>query len=202
MIESPTSGSVVVYGAGTHGRVVGEAATLGGRPIRGFVDDGRPDMIGLLSADDPDLKDSLWVVGVGNNTHRMELIQKLKLQKRDLATVIHPTAFVAPSAILQEGVFVGPNAVVHTNAKLGEGVIVNSGAIVEHDCVIEDYAHVAPGVVLGGGVHVGQGTLVGIGARVLPRKRIGNWATVGSGAVVVMHVENSQVVTGIPAQAR
>ena len=43
------------------------------------------------------------------------------------------TAWVAPTARLGAGTFVGAAAAVNAGARVGEHVVVNTGAIVEHD---------------------------------------------------------------------
>jgi acetyltransferase EpsM len=116
------------------------------------------------------------------------------------ATVVHPAAFVSPSAVLGRGVFVGPGAVVHSRAVVGDHAIVNSGAIVEHDCVVGENSHVAPGAVLAGASRVGRDVLVGVGARVLPRLVVGDGATIGGGAAVVSDVGAGVCVKGVPAR--
>ncbi|WP_262422983.1 acyltransferase [Brevundimonas denitrificans] len=42
--------------------------------------------------------------------------------------------------------------------------------------------------------------LIGLGARVLPGVRIGAWAVVGAGAVVMKDVADGQTVAGVPAR--
>ena len=58
----------------------------------------------------------------------------------------------------------------------------------------------APGGVLAGLVDVGEGAMIGVHATVLPRLKIGAWATVGGGAVVVRDVPEGAVVAGNPAR--
>ena len=117
-------------------------------------------------------------------------------------TVMHPTAYVSPSAKLAKGCQLLPGSIVHTRAALGENVIVNSGAIVEHDCVLGDHVHVATGAKIAGGVEVGSGTLIGIGASVRQGVRIGRESIVGAGAAVVKDVPDNVVVAGVPARVR
>jgi acetyltransferase-like isoleucine patch superfamily enzyme len=49
---------------------------------------------------------------------------------------------------------------------------------------------------LGGDVWVGEGALVGIGAIVLPQRRIGAWATIGGGGVILRDVGAGETAVG------
>jgi len=196
---------IILLGGGGHARVVAEAALLGGRRVAGLLDD-RPDAVirlgelqiarlgpfEHLSA----VADEACIVAVGDLALRRELIGRLA---GEAATVVHPSAFVSPSAAVGEGVFVGPGAVVHTLARVGDHAIVNTGAIVEHECEIGENAHVAGGAVLGGAASVGADTIVGLGARGLPGVRVGSGCVVGAGAVVVRDVPDGKTVKGVPA---
>jgi len=47
---------------------------------------------------------------------------------------------------------------------------------------------------------VGEGTHIGIGATVIQGIKIGKWATIGAGAVVIRDVPDYAVVVGNPAR--
>jgi acetyltransferase-like isoleucine patch superfamily enzyme len=79
---------------------------------------------------------------------------------------------------------------------------VNTGATVDHDCTLESFCHLAPGVHLCGGVCVGEGALLAVGSSAVPNVRIGAWATIGAGAVVVEDLPNEVVAVGLPAKPR
>ena len=118
----------------------------------------------------------------------------------ELARAVHPSAAIAASARLGDGVIVMAKAAINTGARIGANVIVNTGAIVEHDCVVGDHSHIATGACLGGGVSVGEGSHIGIGASVRQGIAIGRNSVVGAGAAVVEDVPDGVVVTGVPAR--
>lgn len=198
---------VAVFGAGGHGRVVAEIARALGIAVELFIDDAaKPGQVvsGLAVVtleeflgrmDRPDV-----ALGVGGNSSRQVVMQRLLEAKVRLSTVTHPSAVVSPTASLGEGSVVMANAVINADARCGRGVIVNSGAVVEHDCELGDFAHVSPNAALAGGVRVGAFAHVGIGASVLPLVRIGERAVVGGGACVVRDVPDGMTVVGVPAR--
>lgn len=195
---------LMIYGAGGHGLVVAEAATLSGWHVLGFVDDV------LRPAPDPRWEvfdrqhglamEAAWIVAIGECGARRRIAEALEQEGRTPATVVHPTAFISPSARLGPWSFVGPGAVLHSHAIAEAGVVLNSNCVVEHHAVVRRYAHVGPGVVLGGGAAVGREALVGLGARVLPSRAIGDGATVGAGAVVIEDVPAGATAVGVPAR--
>ncbi len=195
---------LVIYGAGGHGQVVAEAATVAGRLILGFLDDTVTlDHVGAWRIVDERIfegTDAGVLVAVGDNFARRRISDDMREASRPPATVIHPTAWVSPSAQIGEGVFIGPRAVVNAEARIGDGAIINSGAIIEHHCRVGPFAHVAPGATLAGGVRIGQLTLVGVGASLLPNIEVGDDSTVGAGAVVTQDVRRGTTVVGSPAQ--
>jgi sugar O-acyltransferase (sialic acid O-acetyltransferase NeuD family) len=145
------------------------------------------------------LEDAPWILAIGDLDRRRLILDRIVDFARPPVSVVHPAAFVSPSADLGLGVYVGPGAVVHTRATIGDSAIINSAAVVEHDTTIGPNTHVAPGAILGGTTTVGCDTLVGLGSRVLPNISIGDRCTIGAGAVVTRNVPNDATVVGVPA---
>jgi len=173
---------VIVIGAGGHGRSVAEAILLLRQDeLVGFVDDGaepnakvwtypilgRTDSLHAVRA----LADAV-VVAIGNNAVREKLHAQVREAGFELLTVIHPTAFVSPTAILGAGCAVMAGAVVGTEAELGEGAIVNCGATVDHHCRVEAFGHLGVNACMAGGSVLGHrawmqaGSALGYGVQV------------------------------------
>lgn len=197
--------TLLVFGAGGHGRVVADAALAQGRWARVRVADRDPARTGEsllpgmpVEAAGQAIAASTEVhVAIGSAAAREREAQAIGLP---LVTVVHPEASVSAHADIGEGSFVAARAVVAPGARLGRCVIVNHGAVVDHDVRVGDFTHIAPLVALGGNVQVGERVLVGAGATVLPGVRIGNDIVVGAGAVVREHLEAPGVYAGVPAR--
>ena len=155
--------TLLVLGAGGHGKAVAEAALLSGEWQRVcFVDDRWPALqaclqlpvvgnlqgLGAVAAD-------AAIAAVGNNALRQQWSALIRASGLELATVIHPRACVSPTAIVGVGSVIMAQAVVGVDVQLGEGVVVNAGAVVDHDACLGAYAHLGVGVSLAGGVQVG-----------------------------------------------
>lgn len=186
--------------------MVAESALAMGLVLLGFLDDNVASgtRIGELAVLGPgawlDGRQAGVLLGVGENTARERVAGLARRLGLELATVVHPRAFVAPSAVLGAGAVVLPLAVVHSGARIGSGAIVNSGAVVEHDVQVGDFAHVSPNATLGGGARLGDRAHLGLSACVLPGRSVGSGAVVGAGAVVTRDVVSAAVVVGVPAR--
>ncbi len=197
--------AVDVIGGGGHAKVVISAIQAAGGRVGAVFDDG-PGRVGtrVLGVEVVGPTEAARgrpgpaVLAIGSNRVR----QRLAGLERDWLTVVHPTAWVAPSARLGRGTVVFAGAVVQPEAEIGEHVIINTGASVDHDARVGDHAHVAPGARLGGEVQVGEGTLMGIGSVAIPTVRIGAWSIVGAGAAVVVDLPDAVVAVGVPARVR
>lgn len=149
--------SLLILGAGGHGRVVAETAELEGRWKQiAFLDDKADepsvnnfDIVGKLS-DVENLTDQFKAafVAIGNNELRMEWINKLLDLGYEVPVLIHPRSIISKYCTLGAGTVVLAGAVVNVNANVGKGCIVNVNACVDHDCVIENGVHVMSGAVV------------------------------------------------------
>jgi sugar O-acyltransferase (sialic acid O-acetyltransferase NeuD family) len=202
---------LLVIGGGGHAKVVIDIAQSSGWSIAGVLDDA-PGAAGqrvmghrILGGTDllRGLSDSgrAFVIAIGSNSVRQRLQEIWTKAGLISATLVHPSAVVASSAILQDGTVVMAGAIVNPEARVGRGVILNTASVVEHDCVIGDYCHVAPGASLCGGVTVGARSLVGVGASVTPGITIGSDCVIGAGAAVVADVPDQGRFAGVPARS-
>jgi len=202
---------VAIYGASQGGVSVAEAVrAMGGFQVAGFLDD-TPAKSGSELARLPvwpggDLTD-LVARGVGavathiaDRDFRLELLDRCRAAGVALLNVVHPAAFVSPSARLGVGNLVKAGAMIDTGARIGNVCIVDNGATVAHDNVISDGCHLAPGVVMGGDCRVGPRTLLGVGAVVSSRVTIGAEVIAAPGAVIVRDVPDGVLVEGSPAR--
>lgn len=201
-----------VLGFGGHASVVSEACEAIGYKIQGFyVEQGlsaaspepQGNVVRINRNDALDLNETgatEFALGIGNNTARIWWCEKLLKDGFQLPPIIHPKAWVSPSATLADGVFVGAGAVIQAGAKIGKAALINSNATVEHHCEIGAGAHIGPGAVLAGLAMVGEKSMIGAGAVVRDRVEIGKNVTVGAGAAVVQNIPDGITVGGVPAK--
>ena len=200
-LPAETRDGIVVIGAGGHAKVLISTLTARGFSIAAILDDDDHkwgmDAYGTRVSRIERERGGRGVIGIGDNARRRDMASALRLEWQ---TVVHPSAFVHPSAKLGRGTVVFAGAVVQPDAVIGDHVIVNTGATIDHDCTIGDYAHLAPGVHLSGSVHVGEGAFLGIGSVVIPGVTIGRWSTLGAGAVATRDLADGVTAVGVPAR--
>lgn len=116
------------------------------------------------------------------------------------ATVIHPTAHVAVSVRVGDGVVIGPGAVVGARASIGEHALLSRGALIGHHTRIGAGVSVNPGANIAGNCVVGDGAFIGMGAVVTPGVAVGSGAVVAAAALVLRDVGAGERVQGVPAR--
>ena len=205
-MSSSGSAPVWVFGAGGHAKVVISTLQAIGADVCGAFDDnvdldgtsilGVPVRAPFDEALIRRLGVSRAVLAVGGNAARQRMAGRFR--GLDWVTVVHPGAYVAPSVRLGAGTVVFAGVIVQPDTAILEHVILNTGCSVDHDCIVGNYTHIAPGARLAGDVQVGD--LMGVGSAAIPGARVGAWATVGAGAVVIRDVPDRAVVKGVPAR--
>lgn len=195
MADSP--GAIVIYGAWYFGRVVEEAAIAAGWDVLGFVDPEPPADVTTLQTVPPGVP---AIVAIGDNRTRAEVSAALAEQGRPLATVVHPEAYVSPSASLGAGSYVAEFAVVRTGAVVAGGVVLQAGCVVSHDCRLQAHASFGPNAVAASKVRIGLRTVVGAGAAIAPGLVIGQDSTVAAGAAVFKDAGDNVSLVGNPAR--
>ena len=201
---------IVILGSGGHARVVADACALAGRRVAGFLDpevrpgERRGDLEVLgddgLLADVRFMREHDFIVGVGDQRERIRLAGQVNDRGGRLASVIHPSAVLAPGTEVGAGSVIFAGAVVNVGTEIGRCTIIHSNATVDHDGRLEDGVQVCPGAALAGDVTCRREAFIGIGARVIQGRTIGERAVVGAGAVVIEDVPPDVTVVGNPAR--
>lgn len=116
------------------------------------------------------------------------------------ATIVHPAASIGAGTDLAPGTIVLAGAVTTADVAVGAHCVLMPQVVLTHDDVLADHVICAAGAVIAGGVHVGEGSYLGTGCRIREDLRIGAWATIGMGAVVLDDVPSGEVWAGVPAR--
>jgi len=192
------STSIYIYGANGHGLVVADIASACGYTNILFIDDGDNEY--PTFEDIKRVSDIPLAFGIGNNTIRAKLFQRVQNSGFEIVSLIHPKAIISASTIIGKGTVVMPNVVVNAKATIGDGVILNSSCVVEHECVIDDFVHISPNVALAGNAKVGKYTHIGIGSNMIQGIIVGNNTVIGAGSTVVKNIGNFKKAYGVPCR--
>lgn len=190
--------ALIIYGGGGHGKTLIELVRAQDKfALVGVVDDHLPPGSSLLGArvlGGADVLPQLAahgvrlavnaVGGIGNPAVRLAVFDRLAQANFTCPAVIHPSAWIEPSARISDGVQVLPLCYIGTDVRLGFGCLINSGAILSHDCVLEECVNISPGAILAGGVRIGAHSQVGMGVTINLGITIGADVRIGNSAVV------------------
>jgi acetyltransferase EpsM len=141
-------------------------------------------------------------VGLGNEKATYEKIMKLSIPSANwLLSAIDPTA-VIPNRYcwIGHGVLFAPHSQLSPDVTVSDNCKLMGGAFVGHDSFLDHSAHLATNAVVGANAHVGKGVHIGSNATVREKVRIGDFALIGAGAVVLNDVPENAVVVGNPAR--
>ncbi len=187
---------IYIYGASGHGLVIADIARDNGYDEIVFLDDASEFKFS------PELEKADIIIAIGQNKTREMISKRVEAAGIEIVNLIHKSAVVSESAVIEKGVVVMPNAVINARAHIKEGAIINSGAVIEHECVIGKFAHISPNAALAGNVSVGEFTHVGIGSSVIQGISIGKNCIIGAGSVVVRDIKDGIKAYGVPACER
>lgn len=199
---------LIIIGAGGHGKVVSDIALkMNLWKSISFLDDSDSaksflgvEVVGKIK-DSARYKDEAdFIVAIGNNTKRAQLLEGLLEQEYSVVSLIHPNSVLGFDVNIDVGTVVMAGAVVNSATRIGKGCILNTHCNVDHDNIIEDYVHISPGVNLAGTVFVGKASWVGIGSTVSSNIKINSNCIIGAGAVVISDLIEPGTYIGVPAK--
>jgi len=197
---------VYIIGAGGHGQVVLDCAKFS-FSVEGFLDDD-PSLLGKVingvkvigGSDLAKSLDGFFVVAIGDNLKRKEMVERLNLDPSKFAKIFYPSAILGSNVEIGEGSMIIGGVVINANTKIGSHTIINTSASIDHHNEIGDFVHVSPGVHMGGNVVIDKGAFIGIGASIIPGIKIGKWSVIGAGTVVIEDVPDYATVVGVPGR--
>lgn len=157
--------NLLILGAGEHGKVVKETVeAIGLFDEVDFLDDNSQISIGICSDYKKFVSKYKYAfVAIGNPEVRDKWLKKLVDTGYEIPIIIHPTAYISPSANIGIGSFIGINAVVNTAVTIGKGCIIGIGVLVDHNCYIGEYSYINAGGIVRACSKIGSFKKVDVG---------------------------------------
>ena len=115
------------------------------------------------------------------------------------ANFVHPSVDLTMTE-MGVGNYIQEGVIVQAEARIGNNSSIHMGALIAHEVMVGHSVFIAHAVSVSGNVEVEDGVFIGTNASIVPRVRIGCWATVGAGAVVTKDVPPYSTVVGNPAK--
>lgn len=142
---------------------------------------------------------NVYVIAIVDVNAKEKLCSDFISRGAQFINLIHPTAYVANTAIVGKGLILAMYSTISANTEVGDFVTLNAHVQIGHDVVIGDYCTIGPrSSVLGHGILQHKVTLGG-GVIIHPHIKVGENATVGIGSVVISKVKAGTAVFGNPA---
>lgn len=136
---------------------------------------------------------------------RFDLKQKLYecfVGKVPMATIIHPTAVINPSARIGQNVLISECAIISKDCIIEDNVSIMPAALLSHEAHIGKHCFIAGRTAMAGKVTIGERSFIGLNSSIRDHVTIGHDATVGMGSVVTKDVADFDTVFGNPAKSR
>lgn len=205
-----TERAVILLGAGNQGRVAVDLLRDADVAVLGFLDDtksegARVDGVPVLGpfakalASDWHAR-ARFLLAFGSPSERESWGEALRGSGATLFSLVHPTARVARTATLGDGIFLSAYSVVFPNATVGDFTMINNHCSIGHDCRIGAANLFGPGVHLSGNVTTGARCTFGAGSVVQPCRTLGRDVRVAGGALVHESVGDRMTLVGNPAR--
>lgn len=137
---------------------------------------------------------------IGHGSLRVKIFNHLEIPDESLATIVHPTAFIASNATLEPGVFVMANCYIGPQTKLAKSVFVMANCVVGHNDYIGPFCHLSAGSVVSSYITIGKASDICLSASVLEKVSIGDYCVIGAKSLLTKSTGNSEMHIGIPAK--
>ena len=178
--------------------------------VAGFVNDYETQVCGypvLGGTDDvqellknPDYHFMWGIHMIGRNILTEKTFRKVNIPRERFATIVHKTAFVADSAVLEPGVFVMSNCYVGAQARLGQCSLMMANSLVGHNTTVGPLCHFSVGSITSSYITIGLCSDVTLGAKVIEKVKIGDFAVAGAGSLVTHNIPDYEIHVGTPAK--
>lgn len=140
------------------------------------------------------------ILRIDGQKERIDLFESIGISDDNLATFVHPMAYIAPTVEISPGCAILPNVSISTGTKIGKNCLIMVGATVGHSNTIGDYCHIAAQACVGSYLKVGKGVHFGLNCTIRENLTIGNYSTIGMGAVLTKCVGEKEIWAGNPAR--
>lgn len=148
-----------------------------------------------------DIRNLNFAVTMGENKLRCQVADKLRLLGANTPNLIHPKAFVSPSASIGKGCFIHLNAKISTRCSLGNDCVIDFNSLVAHHASLDNGCYMSSLSMVGSYCKLGKRVLLGMNALIIPLKLVlGDDCIVGAKANVTKSFSKSTVLIGNPAK--
>lgn len=207
-----TMQNLIIVGAGQFGRELYgwalDCIKAGANwQVKGFIDDDPNSLDGysydlqIISdiASYIPLKDDVFICSISSINAKIRCCNDLIAKGAKFINLIHPTVVIGQNVSLGQGVILGPYAVLTCDLTVGNFVTISGHSGAGHDTKIGDWCHINGWCTVNGCAILEDAVFLGTNAIILPSAKVGKFAYVGAGSLVLRRVQDYEKVFGMPA---
>lgn len=176
--------------------------------VKGFLDD-KADALDGYSNYPPIISpvesyqiqpDDVFICALGDVNYKKEYADIILNKGGEFISVIHPTAVIGTNAKIGKGCVVGAFANLSNDTVIGDFVTMSIRSGMGHDSTIGNYTHIGGNCSISGFVIIEESVTIHPGCVIVPHRKIGKNAVIGTGSVVLSNVKAGVTVFGNPAK--
>lgn len=176
--------------------------------VKGFLDDkmdaldgydNYPPILGPVETYDVET-DDVFICALGDVNYKERYSQLIEEKGGEFISLVHPTAVIGTNAKIGKGCVVGAYANLSNDTVIGDFVTMSLRSGIGHDTIIGDYSHIGGHCAISGFVTIGKLVTIHPGCVMVPNRKIGDNAIVGTGSIVIGNVRANTTVFGNPAR--
>lgn len=205
--------NIIIIGAGGFGREVyyWSKATFSNAQfkLKGFISNNPKDLdnfdidatiLGDENTYTIEEKDR-FICAIGDDIDtKKRIVTHLKNKGATFINLLHPTAVVAKSAKIGEGVIICPFALVSSHVELQDFVLMNFYSSCGHDAKLGKYCVLSPYATVNGFSILEDEVFLGSHATVTARKKVGYRSKISANSVAMYDVPTHTLVYGVPGR--
>lgn len=147
-------------------------------------------------------KNDHFLLAIGRMDIKRNVVSRLKEKGAQFLTLIHPTALIADTASIGEGVVICPFVTVCDHAILEDFVMMNLYASCGHDARIGRFSVLSPYATVNGAAIVGEEAFLGSHSTVALCRKVGRKAKVSANSAVMNDAPDGAFVFGVPGEMK
>lgn len=137
---------------------------------------------------------------IGKNHTTAKLFESLNIPDERWATIIHKTAFIDDTVVLEAGVFVMYNAYIAPRTHIGKCTMIKANTNIGHDVNIGAISHVAMGATIVSCANMGYCSDIAVSATMLAHTAIGDYSMLGAAGLLTHVIAKEEIWVGCPAR--
>lgn len=143
---------------------------------------------------------NVYAFAIADIFFKMKITESFLQQGAKFVTLIHPTAVIGRTNKIGEGTIISPRVTITANVSVGRFVRIGGGSSIGHDVLIDDYCVISGTCGINGYARLEKGVFMGSHVAICPHAKVGEFARIGAGAVVLRKVKSNTLVSGNPAK--